>query len=77
MARHRNPSDGREASGCRLVLVGSAAAVPSQTRSVRGLDDLWRNADGWIPCPSCGQPLVEETDGTHCGGCAVSWWQAA
>jgi hypothetical protein len=29
----------------------------------------------WLPCPFCAQPLVEETDGTHCGGCAVTWWE--
>lgn len=29
----------------------------------------------WVPCPHCGQPLVEETDGTHCGGCAITWWE--
>jgi hypothetical protein len=29
----------------------------------------------WLPCPYCGQPVVEETDGTHCGGCAITWWE--
>jgi hypothetical protein len=36
---------------------------------------LTRGEDpAWIPCPHCGQPLVEETDGTHCGACAITWW---
>ena len=38
---------------------------------------LGRNGEGWIPSPACRQPLVEEQDGVHCGGCASTYWMAA
>jgi ribosomal protein S27AE len=25
-------------------------------------------------CPFCGQVLVLEVDGVHCGACAITWW---
>jgi hypothetical protein len=28
----------------------------------------------WLACPHCSAPLVEEIDGTHCGGCQITWW---
>ena len=42
----------------------------------RGELDARRIADGWIPRPYCTQPLVEETDGTFCGGCGLAWARA-
>ena len=35
----------------------------------RLLLERMRNEDGWIACPRCGQPLVEEVEGTLCSGC--------
>jgi hypothetical protein len=33
----------------------------------------------WLPCPACGQPLVEDVDtgNAHCGGCISTYWGAA
>lgn len=39
----------------------------------RAGDTGTRNEEGWIPCPYCGQPIVEEMDGDHCSGCGITW----
>jgi hypothetical protein len=35
----------------------------------------WR-VPAWLPCPACGQPLVENVDtgNADCGGCPATFW---
>ena len=52
-----------------------AALIESEGQQAarsRWLESL-RNREGWIACPQCGQPLVEEVDGTLCAGCPALW----
>jgi hypothetical protein len=65
----RAPAHGRARRERRHVARATSSSDP-------GPDDP-DPPPAWLPCPACGQPLVEKGADAHCGGCPATFWGMA
>jgi hypothetical protein len=72
--RHALPvSTPREPRQRRHVARATSSADPGEEEGDYSGPPSWR-PPAWLPCPACGQPLVEKGDDVHCGGCPATFW---